>query len=76
MNAHNVMLALLVAGFLPTASASNIVNTIGDWLHDHNGNGTLTIKEEIQCYSLPYGGIGKHLEPTLSLCLVLGGLKI
>lgn len=75
MNAHTAILSLLVAGALPTASASNIVNTIGDWLHDHNGNGTLTIEEEIQCYSLPYGGIGftSHILTYYAVAMLANG---
>ncbi|KAH8682767.1 hypothetical protein BGZ60DRAFT_398709 [Tricladium varicosporioides] len=45
---------VLIISYAPLTLAFNP----SEWIKNPNNGTTLTIKEEIQCYSLPYGGIG------------------
>ncbi|KAH8801728.1 hypothetical protein F5884DRAFT_837833 [Xylogone sp. PMI_703] len=55
--AFSPRLALIVSFVLFLSPSSSDAFSLEDWLHDPPyQNGTLA--EEIQCYSLPYGGIG------------------
>jgi hypothetical protein len=66
-----------VAGvYVPSVEATNIATSIGDWLHNgYSSNGTLTLKEEIQCYSLPYGGVGftSHILTYYAVAMLASG---
>lgn len=49
-----VLLFVLIMSHSPHALAFNP----SEWIKNPNNGTALTIKQEIQCYSLPYGGIG------------------
>lgn len=65
------LVLILLLGLVPGANAFDIVN----WLQNPPYTNGATIKEQLQCYALPYGGIGfaSHiLTYATVLCLAKG----
>jgi hypothetical protein len=68
-----ILTIFLVISLFTSSAQANVVNSFDDWLHDYKGNGTL--KEEIQCYALPYGGIGftSHILTYYAVAMLARG---